>query len=323
MTEFQRRLGLGAHSAAQMASTPWLVDLLRNWYPSGHAMPMVEWVPTAAFPKASPGLRPTGLRLAIRNGYVNFYCGGQSIARVSIGQRLTAETHEKYVTDAEVDGQRYVKLGSITPQIKEWVARSHGYQGIEKLFVEAVCAANGTLIDLEMALPSLSVLNRKTGAAQLVAPRIDLVALEPSQGGWTVVFWEAKLTSDSRVRTRGDAPEVVEQLAQYAEWFGRDGKLDEVLRAYRNTCALLALFHNRATEMGLEVPPLNEAILAIAEDPVRLEAIDPKVRLLIDDRQDDAKFRNKFLPKLERARIPVHLVRSDADLVLPTGPAAA
>ncbi len=317
MSEFQRRLDLDMLAVALRAETPWMIDLLRHWYPAGNAVPWAGWEPLVAANSSKPaGLRPKGLRLAIRNGYANFYCGGQSIAKVSMGRRLKAETHEKYVTDANVNGQQYVRLDSIQPQVTKWIGRSHSYQGAEKLFVERVCAANGAVIDLEMALPSMLVRDR------LVAPRIDLVALEPCQGGWKAVFWEAKLTSDSRVRTRGEVPEVVGQLGQYAAWFAGQEAKEAVLLGYRETCVLLARLHNLAAAVGIEVPPLHEAVRTIAEDRTRLIDVDPQVRLLIDDRQSDAHFRDVHLPKLERAGIQVHLVRTDDDLVLPAGPAA-
>ncbi|OJF89886.1 hypothetical protein AX761_24035 [Rhizobium sp. 58] len=261
--------------------------------------------------------------MAIRNGYLNFYCGGQSIAKVTFGRGLAAESHAKYLTDANVDGQIYLKLDAEAPQVAAQISRSHRYQGVEKLFVEAVCAASGSLIDLEMGLPSLPLPDARTGIVRLVAPRIDLVALEPIPGGWQVSFWEAKLPADSRMRTRGEEPEVIGQLNNYAEWFAQPMARAAVLAAYRDTCKLLVELHERAAALGIAVPPLHDAILAIAMDPSQLKAIDPKVRLLIDMREDDAHFRAVHLPKLKVSGVSVHLVRSAADMILPEGVAAA
>ena len=318
--EFQRRLNLSLLSNAQSMTAPWLPELLRNWYPAGNAVPMMAWTAPPGCKKPE-GPRPRGLRLAIRNGYMNFYCGGQSIAKVSIGRSLSAVSHAKYLTDEKVEGQHYLRLGVDSAQVAEWMGRSHCYQGVEKLFVEAVCTANGTLIDLEMGLPSLPLPDRKTGIIRLVAPRIDLVALEPISGGWQVAFWEAKLPADSRIRTLGEVPEVIEQLKNYADWFAQPMAREAVLAAYRDTCTLLVELYNRSVALGIAVPPLHDAILAVAASPALLKAIDPQVRLLIDLRKDDAHFRAVHLPKLKD--IPVHLVRSDADLILPSGAAVA
>lgn len=320
MSEFQRRLNLNVLSDAHMVAAPWLPELLRNWYPAGHAVPMVPWTAPLGCKKLE-GPRPLGMRLAIRNGYMNFYCGGQSIAKVALGRILAADSHAKYLTDAKVEGQHYLRLGADAAHVAEWMGRSHSYQGVEKLFVEAVCTANGTLIDLEMGLPSLPLPDRKTGIIRLVAPRIDLVALEPISGGWQVAFWEAKLPADSRIRTLGEVPEVIEQLKNYADWFAQPMAREAVLAAYRDTCTLLVELYNRSVALGIAVPPLHDAILAVAASPALLKAIDPQVRLLIDLRKDDAHFRAVHLPKLKD--IPVHLVRSDADLILPSGAAVA
>lgn len=322
MSKFERRLDLSLLSDAHLTTAPWLAELLRNWYPAGHAVPMSNWTAPPDCKKLD-GPRPLRLRLAIRSGYLNFYCGGQSIAKVTFGRGLAAETHAKYLTDAKVDGQIYQKLDAETPQVAAQIRRSHRYQGVEKLFVEAVCAANGALIDLEMGLPSLSLTDPRTGIVRLVAPRIDLVALEPMPGGWQVAFWEAKLPGDSRMRTRGEVPEVIEQLNNYAEWFAQPMARAAVLAAYRDTCKLLVQLHERAAALGIAVPPLHDAIIAIGRNPSQLKAIDPKVRLLIDMREDDAHFRAVHLPKLEVGGVSVHLVRSAADMILPAGVAAA
>lgn len=66
--------------AAKSAEPHWFKDLLSLWRPSGH-------------PSGDHGLR-----LAIRNGYLNFYRLGQSFARVAyVSGKLIAEVHYKYV----------------------------------------------------------------------------------------------------------------------------------------------------------------------------------------------------------------------------------
>ncbi len=323
MSTFQRKLDLDAMSDANLASAPWLTEMLRHWYPAGHATNMVQWSKLPGSKKES-GLRPMGLRLAVRNGSLNFYCGGQSVAKVTLGRSLKAETHAKYLTDDVVNGQIYQKLGTEHADITSIMTRTHGYHGVEKLFVEAICAKNGTIIDIEMGLPGLPVEHPKTKEVRLVAPRIDLVALEPVVGGWKVVFWEAKLPGDRRMSTRSEEPEVVAQLETYSAWFADEAAKEAVLVAYRETCALLFELHQHALNLGLNVLlQLDPAIEAIAKTPTLLIGIDPKVRLLIDLRKDDPHFPDGHLSKLEQHGIPVHCVRSEDDLPLPAMAAVA
>ena len=314
MTKFERKLNTSILTSTDLASTPWISDLLRHWYPAGHAAPMVDWAAPEGASKQS-GLRPMGLRLAIRNGYVNFYCGGQSIARVTMGKALSAETHQKYLTDDAPNTQSYTKLGADHADVASWMARSQAYHGIEKLFVEDVCATNGTVIDIEMGLPSLEVINPVTGVAQKVAPRIDLVALEKVADGWQVVFWEAKLPDDKRMRSTGATPHIMAQMKTYAKWFAQPEVSIDVLAAYRETCKIIGALRQAAVDEGIDVPPLHQAIIDIADTPSLLTRIDPQVRLLIDMRKGDKRFDEKHLPKI--ADIPMHCVRSDADLILP------
>lgn len=315
MSIFQRNLNLNAISNANLASAPWLTDMLRHWYPAGNCVPMVQW-DGALGSKKEIGVRPMGLRLAIRNGYMNFYCGGQSIAKVTLGKTLKAKTHSKYLNDDVAGSGVYQDLEAHHADVAPWMSRSHAYHGVEKLFVDAVCSVSGTIIDMEMGLPGLPVKDAKTGEFRLVAPRIDLVALEPDDGGWKIVFWEAKLPRDARMRTQGDKPEVVAQLESYSAWFADEAANERVLAGYKNTCRMICEIHKRAENAGIPVRPLHAAIVAIGNKPELLKAIDPKVRLLIDLRKDDPLFCKEHLPKLEKHGIPLHCVRTEADLNL-------
>ena len=81
--------------AATSTESHWFKDLLSLWRPSGH----------------SSGT--TGLRLAIRNNYLNFYRLGQSVARVHcVSGELRAYVHYKYVLGArsEYSGPLYLRL---------------------------------------------------------------------------------------------------------------------------------------------------------------------------------------------------------------------
>jgi hypothetical protein len=80
--KFERCLtGWSALENAATSDEPhWFKDLLSLWRPSGHCS------------------GATGLRLTIRNGYLNFYRLGQSVARVyCVSGELRADVHSKYV----------------------------------------------------------------------------------------------------------------------------------------------------------------------------------------------------------------------------------
>lgn len=194
-----------------------------------------------------------GLRLAVRNGYINFYHAGQSVARVTAkGGRLIGHVHEKYVLGPKAKpAQRYARICDNDVSTSEgrlryegfgtldtWIRRidgsdeTRGYSGKEKRLVDQVVAANDTVIDLEMALPSWLL--------QPTAQRVDLVTVEDRQ----IVFWEVKLANDKRVRSAlpfeaGLRPEVLQQLAGYRIFLEQDAHVDRIASAYKRAAGVL------------------------------------------------------------------------------------
>lgn len=260
---FKRKLDrLDALMALPSKALPqWWIDLLDLWRPSG--------VPADKY----------GLRLAIRDGYLNFYRRGQSIAKVEFDRQGVpkAAIHIKYVDDGHgPHDQEYVgirgdwihrKGKDTTPyggiqQLKAWIeVVDKNYAGVEKNFVDELVAANPNVIDLEMGLPAWKV--PKT------APRIDLVEIVPTSAGPSVVFWEAKLTSDGRMRSSKEVvkdqnPEVLEQLADYREFLGSEERVQLVVRAYENTAILIKKLRVMADQFAGEVQPLGLVITEVA-----------------------------------------------------------
>ena len=81
MAHFQRRLPPHAFQTTHdlASGSSWMRDLLAEWAPSG---------------------TPGSLRLAVRNGSLNFYHLGQSVPKVEftkLGKTATAHVHHKYV----------------------------------------------------------------------------------------------------------------------------------------------------------------------------------------------------------------------------------
>lgn len=307
MSDFDRKISERGrkllHSGA--GETPWFRDLLMLWHPPGDEL-------------ADNGQK---LRLAIRNGYLNFYRTGQSVARVGFDAEGTphAAIHGKYL-DPTYTGQKYGRLkgdsaahpesGKVTCYSKtaplvDWITAANNKAGVEKKFVDAIVARNADIIDLEMGLP-----------AQLGddnAPRMDLVGLEPAGENWCVVFWEAKVMGDSRLRRRQGPPEVIEQLAAYETWMNRDGNTATVAKAYQNACRLLVEFHRFAKSVNPEISPLGRGIIEVAEKTAPAPEVDARPRLIIDDRRQSQSWAPHHAKLL---KLHVQMVQCDQNLML-------
>lgn len=285
MSQFARKL----NNLEQLTKHPkeslpkWWSDMLILWRPSGVAADEF------------------GLRLAIRNGYLNFYRRGQSIARVTInGEGIpTAETHFKYVCgDGDKPaGQEYVKLDANTilrggkswrdyggiQDLKNWITLiDDKYAGDEKKFVDQLVAANPDVIDLEMGLPAWGT--------QKSAPRMDLVALE----GGRVVFWEAKLAADGRLRSstevvKNEIPKVLKQLNDYRKFLSEAEHVALVDRAYRCAASELLVLRHEADKLGQHYT-LGDAILDAASPSAAPLKVDSEPRLVVQSINKDPKY---------------------------------
>ena len=308
--------------ADAMDANPWFADLLRRWQPAGGTAP-------EAPDGGTGGHGPANLRVAVRNGYLNFYQAGQSVARVKFNTDgdLQAEIHGKYIHGKEAIGQSYVTLNSegyldfagtrrpyvCIDDLDVWIENAKAYGGREKAFVEQVVSRNENVVDLEMALPAVA-----DEASRRIAPRMDIVAFERAGSSWRVVFWEAKLVNDPRARCRPPAePEVCRQLKSYTDWLNYGNHRKIVTTAYANASRVLVGMHGIAKDLNPNIRPLGEAITAVAKGTEL--TIDDKPRLLIDDRIADASFRtNQHLQRLLDLGHRVQMVEKDGDMPLQT-----
>ena len=283
--------------AGQVDDTSWFSDLLARWEPAGHAR---------------AGAEPH-LRLAVRDGYLNFYRNGQSVAKVEVGPQvgLRAEVHAKYVDGPDADlGRLYRRITSAQAvDVGAWIEEAEGYSGEEKRFVEEVVAVSPDVVDLEMALPAIDLPPDVApvgpdGKRLRVAPRIDLVALEPAGPGWRLALWEAKLVDDGRLRCEGDEkmPEVKKQIENYKLWLKHEGHEELVLDAYRATCRILVDLHRFvAAKVNPAIGPLGEGIRAVAGGASLV--LDKDVRLLIDARPERTVKWESFEANGHRAKL--------------------
>ena len=272
MNNFDRNLGrTGASETSALQQLKkltdsiddnWWKDLLRAWIPAGYG-----------------GNNP--MRLAVRNGYLNFYLRGQSVARVGFGHGRVpfAETHIKFASPEDGETRKgYVRLAEgefrisstkkldwrYAPKLtlRQWLDRAdkrgrrkNNDSFAEKTFVDRVVAKNGRVIDLEMGLPAWK--GSKT------AKRMDLVSLEPFKGHLRIVFWEAKTISDSRLVSIGD-PEVKKQFANYCGYLASEDQAQQVIKAYRKNCSVLIELHCLAQRVRADIEPLDETIIQAA-----------------------------------------------------------
>ena len=303
VSEFGRRLpGTALEEVGRLLSTnSWMRDLLARWAPSGSAGP---------------------LRLAIRNGYMNFYRCGQSVARVEFGRggaTPSIRIHEKYVRPA-TGGGRYLQAAADegldergrrcrwggAEMLVAWMANSEGHRGAEKRAIDRLLEVSPKVVDLEMGLPAFG--GRKG------APRMDMVALEEDGDGARIVFWEAKMIGDPRIRSNG-IPEVFEQIASYEEYLGNVGRRTQVARAYRENCRILAAVHELVAARR-EVEPLDALVRAVSGPGCKLD-VECKPRLLIfdDGRERRPGAWERHLEKL-RARVAVAVTEPGARAVI-------
>ena len=222
------------------------------------------------------------LALAVRDGYLNAYVEGQSVLKIKFDNAakptcLRAEIHHKYLGDAvgqglktfdgmTVDGRPYIPGRSVS----EWAVNAQKFAKptpgrgdySEKQGVAVIAGRNPHVIDLEMGLPGK------------IANFIDIVALERAGSDINIVFYEAKLFSNSSLRAKNFQPKVLEQLDRYEAWITSDNRITEIINAYRETCRLLIGLRK------MQGVPVDELIVEASMDGSNLQ-VDPRPRLIV------------------------------------------
>lgn len=328
MSDFSREFPIDRLNAQVLQENGWLVELLIRWCPAGDAAdsPVAGADGVLARDRLAKG-DLQHLRVAFRGNYMNFYCGGQSIAKVSFGHDgLQARIHEKYVYGSDGTGRDYITLtskgfpelgtGRLLPcnSLQDWISNANTKIGTEKKSVDFVVGQNPDVIDLEMGLPAYSKI-----PTERRAPRIDLVALEPCEGWWRVAFWEVKLVGDGRARCRGNGlPKVVvEQLEPYADWLSDRERARSVSEAYQHNCRLLVALHAIASRFRPDIEELGQGIRATAAADAPPPLLDKKPRLLIFyDKENESFRKHGHFDKLLGAGWHVKLVKNLSDAAL-------
>lgn len=255
MRSFRRSLSdkqMAALAAAASQPQHWWKDLLKLWRPNG------------------VGSGDYGLRLAVRDGYLNFYRRGQSVARVSFdrGGSPMLSVHAKYVVNEEerqLGGLKYAALvdreishvGLPTRSyegvetLKSWISvidRNFTKEGGEKPLIDQLLDQQGNagVVDLEMGLPAWGT--------QTTAPRMDVVTIEDVAGRLTVIFGEVKRVDDSRIRCGdGASPEVLDQLEKYECYLAEPLHCAAIAAAYQHAAL-------RVIELGAMARSVGDAL---------------------------------------------------------------
>ena len=169
---------------------------------------------------AVPGA-PIPLRISIRDGYVNFYANGQSVAELATPNgEPRVRLSSKYLAGAPSDFLPLRTSGdySIIVSDRLFVDRPQELLSLivnatlnhcskEKCFVEHLQARNKNVVEVEMALPGdsrlLKEVKGKHGDVTMrkVAPRMDVVVVHVDQGRPSLDFWEAKLATNGELRS--------------------------------------------------------------------------------------------------------------------------
>lgn len=238
----------------------WWRELLSLWRPAG--------TPSGEL----------GLRLAIRNGYLNLYRKGQSVAQVrqnGAGQ-LQWILHRKYLENSEDDDLDAGSLYRSAPadvQLSKWVKAAEGKAGAEKKAIDEILDHDDNVIDLEMGLPA--------GGDQKSAFRIDMVSLEHIDADTTrLMFWEVKTFDDARIRTSGALPAdsgILGQVDRYRKFLSDPVRANQVRSAYQRCAKLLVLLArsiNAEDRLGAEIRALaGGKTLVLADQPGLLVAL--------------------------------------------------
>ncbi|KRR23597.1 hypothetical protein [Bradyrhizobium retamae] len=250
------------------------------------------------------------LFIAVRDNYLSVYINGRALFKKieEKNGKLVATFDQRYLLgkdqpsgDLHFDGEKvYRKSGELVEKdcsplnLSAWVNRVKSY-GLVNLDDETVSdeaedlsekglLASGALrpsvINLEMALPGFPSVSKRTGKEILIAPRIDMVHLEPTETGADLVFTEAKLFSNSGLRSASSKNPTVEQILKYQRYL--DEHSAAICAAYVQACKHLVEIRRC---QSVEIDPL---LADVANDGSRL-TLRTLPRLLIFKTEGDSR----------------------------------
>ncbi|MEQ3626220.1 MAG: hypothetical protein ABNH26_13460 [Celeribacter sp.] len=278
-----------------------------------------------------PGHTPDGkrmLRLCVRDGYLNFYARGQSVAKLNCLQSgASATIASAYLEGVEKPPHRTGGRGNQTlskemladletvERVDVWIRTALTYAGAEKSFVDDLMARHPNAIDLEMGLPK----HRST---------MDLVIAQEGDDGLEIAFWEVKTAANSELRRKEGDAKVVCQVRKYQDWVNSPGNEEAVQAACRSTASILLRLYEHFIPATEDPPECVAHWRRLAdESPQIVKSLGVVICDYFPTGADDVTKRNKienghksFGPhrkKLDDLGIAIHQVTSSEEAILP------
>lgn len=261
------------------------------------------------------------LFIGVRKNYINIYYRGCSIAKVIDDGIPTIEVHYKYLIPPRLRSP-YFRIssprGDSYDKIEKSCSRDMGdienikrasfpYAGIEKIGIKHILKKNNNVLDVEVAFSSEDSTSETKGI-DVIEPkfskgggisthsstqRVDLAALRERNHNIELVFYEAKIFTDSRIRAQGKKlPPVIEkQITPYAELLRRD--VSAVKKSYRIIAENLVSLRRRES--------LSELICRISDGADFSVNTDPHLIVFgFDSDQRDGSKGRALLKKLQK-----------------------
>ncbi len=223
------------------------------------------------------------LFVAIRNNYLDvYYCGVRILGNLQWRKKtLRSEIHYKYLRDPDSD---YVYVIDGRPEIstlKNAIERHQDGKKQEKAGVHDIILRNSnSALDVEVAIPEEK-------------SRIDFTAIQETDIGLTIVFYEAKITDSDELRTNSGDPKVLRQMRRYEHLLETHEKY--ITNSYREVCKNLYDLNGLA-----ERHPKRHAILKEVANRPKTLSIDPQPRLVVFGKLGENRQPKSWIPHRER-----------------------
>lgn len=272
-------------------------------------------------------------RIAVRDGYLNVYCDGQSIFKVEFDRKtgtVRPSIHFKYLIrpsladDDSGSGGEYVSLkgddfdigtrnlghfihtgyrAGTDGTLGDLIRTAKRFAGDEKKYVDDIVKRDPNVIDMEIAVQNTNC-------------RIDLACIEPRKGAAALVFYEVKLRANRELNVPKSVPKNNHKLYLQAQnpADGEDNGDDE--RKERGIVVQMMKYDQMLADVDLNDvaksyqkaahdlrrllarcewrrAKLGRSINDVADGTIAL-TVDPKVRLIITGFDGDQKSGKSF-----------------------------
>jgi hypothetical protein len=222
------------------------------------------------------------LFIAVRDRYLSVYVNGRAVFKKVKEEngKLVALFDQRYLLgkdhpsgDLCFNGERVFRRrdeksridgGEALLDFSSWVDRVRTYElaknspddgeDTSEKGALAVHAQHPSVINLEMALPGLTGISKKTGKEIRIAPRIDMIHLAKTEEGAELLFTEAKRFFNGALRSKSENPTVT-QILTYRDYL--ETHRIPICDAYRQACKHLVEIRRH---QGITLHPLLSGV---------------------------------------------------------------